>query len=295
MSSLVVLETLVELRDAVSRRKRAGQGIGLVPTMGALHAGHLSLVAAACARCSSVLVSIFVNPAQFAPHEDFARYPRTLEADVALLDTVPRTDSEILVFAPRVETVYPSDFATEVAVVRGVSQPYEGAARPTHFAGVTTVVLKLFLMSSADLAFFGEKDFQQLAVIRAMARDLNVPIEIVGCPIVREADGLAMSSRNRYLNPPERVQSQSLARGLETGRRLIGAGTTDAAQIRDAVRQTLLEAETIEGGSAITIDYIAIVNPETLEEKSSIDGAVAILLAVRVGKTRLIDNTVVRR
>ncbi|MGL4944508.1 MAG: pantoate--beta-alanine ligase [Thermoguttaceae bacterium] len=291
-----IIYTVNELRECVTQAKRAGKCVGTVPTMGALHAGHISLVEAACQRCDFVIVTIFVNPTQFAPHEDFTKYPRTREADVALIKTASRssdTEIEIVVFAPSASDVYPDGFATEVHITSGVSLPYEGATRPTHFRGVATVVLKLFLMSGADVAFFGEKDFQQLAVVKQMVRDLNVQIEIVGCPIVREEDGLAMSSRNRYLTPVERRQALYLSRSLATGRRLIDLGVTDADAVRKAIRATILEAASESGGSDVAIDYVAIADPNTLQEQESITSDVVVLLAVRIGATRLIDNTVV--
>lgn len=288
----IITEPL-ELRETVRAWQREGKRVGIVPTMGALHAGHLSLVEKSLTTCETTIVTIFVNPTQFAPHEDFQKYPRPQAKDQAMLESLLSSDSSMAnvaknfaLFLPEVSAIYPDGFATEVAVTRGVSLLYEGAARPTHFAGVTTIVLKLFLMSGAQVAFFGEKDFQQLAVIRQIVRDLDVPIEIIGCPIVRENDGLAMSSRNQYLSSDERARALSLSRGLMHAKELVASGVYDAQFIKKAIAEIL-------AASNAEIDYLAIANPDTLQEQTAIQKRSVILIAARFGKTRLIDNIMV--
>lgn len=264
--------------------RRDGKQVGLVPTMGALHEGHLSLARQSLEKCDITVVSIFVNPTQFGPSEDFAEYPRTLETDAALLAELEKSQGgKIIVFAPSAEEMYPSGFSTCVEI-GGVALPLEGERRPGHFAGVATVVLKLFNMARADMAFFGQKDFQQVAVIRQMVRELNVPTEIVTCPIIREADGLAMSSRNRYLSSAGRERALVLTKSLEMAESLILAGERRAAVIRDEMLAILTaDAENV-------VDYVTLADPETLAPVVEITGAVVILLAVRVDGTRLIDN-----
>jgi pantoate--beta-alanine ligase len=266
--------------DEVRRWRRArGGSVGLVPTMGALHAGHLSLVERARAETAQVVASVFVNPAQFAPHEDFGRYPRDLERDRRLLE-----DSGCdLVFAPAVAEVYPAGFETSVDV-GSVARPLEGERRPGHFQGVATVVLKLLQIVQPDRAYFGEKDAQQLAVIRRLARDLDLPVEIVGCPIVREGDGLAMSSRNAYLAPDERRAATVLSRALRAAHRRWQEGERDADVLRSALR-TVLESE-----PRARVDYASVADPDTFRELQRIDGPALLLLAVFVGRARLIDN-----
>ena len=279
-----MITTIAELRHWSRAQHATGKRIGLVPTMGALHEGHLSLVRASNEQCDRTVVSIFVNPTQFGPNEDFHRYPRPLENDLRLLESVGSPE----VFAPTVDEIYPAGF--DVAVhVGGVTEVLEGRSRPTHFAGVATVVLKLFLASEADAAFFGQKDYQQARVIRKMVDDLNVSIDLVVCPIVREPDGLAMSSRNRYLSEPQRVQALVLSRGLDEARRLIAEEKIrDAETIRRAVRETIREAPEAE------IDYVAVADPSTLRELTTIEPPeVVVLLAVRFGTTRLIDNALI--
>lgn len=294
-----MLETIEQLQNWSRRKHAEGKRIGLVPTMGALHDGHLSLVRRSTESCDSTIVSIFVNPTQFGPNEDFHRYPRPLENDLKLLDSLgiatPNLPSQggserLEIFVPSVGAMYPPAFDTTV-LTGGVTQPFEGRMRPTHFAGVATVVLKLFLASGADVAFFGQKDFQQACVIRKMVSDLNVPIEIVVCPIIREPDGLAMSSRNRYLSDEHRKQAVVLSRSLETARRLI-----ENEHCRDiaAVRQAIIE--TIRSAPDMQIDYVAIVDPTTLVEPDELTSAktpeIVVLLAAQIGTTRLIDNAV---
>lgn len=266
------------IRRAVLEATNSGRRVGFVPTMGALHAGHLSLVEAA-GDCDDVVVSIFVNPTQFGPGEDYTRYPRTLESDCRLL-----ADAGVRwVFAPPVDALYPDDDATRVTV-DGPSQRWEGEHRPGHFQGVATVVCKLFSMVPATTAYFGAKDWQQTVVVRRMVRDLAFPIDIVVCPTVREADGLALSSRNVYLSSEERQRAVALSAGLSAARDCWQHGG-DAATATAAMRAVL-------GEQAIDVDYAAIVDPVSLEPLSdSTQGLPAIaLVAGRVGSTRLIDN-----
>lgn len=271
-----VVDTVAELREARGEFPR----LGFVPTMGFLHEGHISLVKAAKARMGAVACSIFVNPTQFAPTEDLARYPRDLERDLGLL-----LDAGCdLVFTPDASEVYPPGFSTRIEV-EGVTAPLEGAVRPGHFSGVATVVLKLFNMVQPDAAWFGQKDAQQCAVIRRMARDLDLPVEIVVAPTIREADGLAMSSRNIYLGSEDRAAAVVLIRALRAAEAAFEAGYRSGDLLRE-VMSGELAAEPL--GQP---DYVSIADPDTLEELRTVDerGAVA-SLAVRFGKTRLIDN-----
>jgi pantoate--beta-alanine ligase len=274
-----VVTTVRDLRSAVGAARAAGASVGLVPTMGALHEGHLSLVRAARAECDFTVATIFVNPTQFGPHEDFAKYPRTLESDVAALASC-RTD---LVFAPDRNEVYPPGCSTAVEPPL-VARRWEGECRPGHFRGVATVVLKLLNLVQADTAFFGHKDYQQAVVIRRMVQDLDVPTEIRVCPTVREPDGLAMSSRNRYLGSGQRRQAAAIARGLRRAEQMATASEREAAKLADAVRCVLAEAD-IE-----RVDYVAVVDPETLEPVTVLAGPAMVLVAAHVGGTRLIDN-----
>lgn len=266
----------VEMRERVLAARGAGRRIGFVPTMGALHAGHVSLVERAAAECDDVAVSIFVNPTQFGPHEDFDRYPRTLAADTRLLE--PHRVGWI--FAPDVAAVYPAGDATQV-VVAGPAKPFEGTIRPGHFAGVATVVLKLFQMVPADAAFFGAKDWQQTRVILRMVRDLAVPIDVVVCPTVREPDGLALSSRNAYLSATERLRAVALAESLAQAEEQWRAGAS-VATIEGGMRNTMAR-------QGIVVDYAAIVDAESLAAPIPATDAIA-LVAGRLGTTRLIDN-----
>jgi len=250
--------------------------------MGALHAGHLSLVQAAKNSCDVVAASIFVNPAQFGPNEDLAKYPRTFERDRELLE---REGVEIL-FAPTVEEMYPAGAVTWVTV-EGLSDKLDGLSRPGHFRGVTTVVAKLFNIVEPDSTFFGQKDAAQIAIIRRMVRDLNLPLEIIACPIVREADGLALSSRNVYLNPEQREQSLVLHRSLQRVREMAGAGERDAAKLIAAGRAEFA-AE-----SSVRLDYFAIVDPQTLDPVEEVSDGTLIAVAAFVGNTRLIDNILI--
>ena len=270
------------MRAEVLAARAAGRRVGFVPTMGALHAGHASLVQAAAAECVDVAVSIFVNPTQFAPHEDFSRYPRTLEADVALLAAA----GVRWVHVPEVAAIYPPDAATRI-VVDGPALPFEGQARPGHFSGVATVVCRLFHAVPADVAYFGAKDWQQTLVIRRMVADLGLPVAIRVCPTVREADGLALSSRNAYLSAAERRRAPALSESLAEAERLWATGVGVAA-IEQAMRDHL-------ASRGVTCDYAAVVNAESLaaldEGSPAADPAPAIaLVAGRLGGTRLIDN-----
>jgi len=267
------------MRAASRAARRAGKRLGFVPTMGALHAGHSSLVRAARASCEVVAASIFVNPTQFGPSEDLAKYPRSFERDRDLLE---REGVELL-FAPPVEEMYPAGAVTWVTVEE-LSNRLDGRSRPGHFRGVTTVVAKLFHIVEPDAAFFGQKDAAQLAIIRHMVRDLNLPVEIVACPIVREPDGLAMSSRNAYLDPEQRRQGLALHRSLEQVRRLVGAGERSAARLAAAGRAEFTTENTVR------LDYFEIVNPDTLDPVEDISGGALVAVAAFVGTTRLIDN-----
>ena len=274
-----LVTTLAELREAIAVARRQDKKIGLVPTMGALHEGHLSLVRASQAECGFTVVTISVTPSQFGPAEDYRRYPRTLDAD---LEALAGLGTE-LVFAPGDEDVYPAGYSTWIDV-GGVARPLEGEHRPTHFRGVATIVLKLFQMVGADVAYFGQKDYQQALVVRRMVEDLNVPIAIRVCPTVREADGLAMSSRNAYLSPAEREQAVVLSSSLGLAQELVARGERDASVIATKMRDLILSAHPAR------IDYVAVVDPETLEPVTEIRGRVLAALAVGIGRTRLIDN-----
>lgn len=272
-----VLKTIPDLRRW---RAAAAPPVGFVPTMGYLHEGHLSLARRARAENAIVAVSIFVNPTQFGPHEDFQIYPRDLERDMALLKTA-EVDA---VFTPRVEEMYPTGAST-IVDVEALSTILEGASRPGHFRGVATVVCKLFHLMQPARAYFGEKDYQQVQVIRQMVRDLSMPIEVIGCRTVREPDGMAMSSRNVYLSPAERQAAGILSRALSQAASLATDGERDAAHLTAVVRGMLARE------SLLRIDYVAVVHPQTLRPVATIgaEGAV-VCLAVWIGRTRLIDN-----
>ncbi|HET7481807.1 MAG TPA: pantoate--beta-alanine ligase [Actinomycetota bacterium] len=272
-----VARTVVDVRSALAR---AARPVGFVPTMGALHDGHLSLVERARERVATVVVSIFVNPLQFGPSEDFARYPRSEGQDFERA-----ADAGVdIVFAPNGEEMYPAGHATTVSVA-GVSEPYEGARRPGHFDGVATVVAKLFEIVDPDLAFFGQKDAQQVAVVRKMVCDLDMPVEIVACPTIREPDGLALSSRNVYLDPADRLAAPCLFRALQTGAAAITSGDTPEAAVQ--AMTAVLQAE-----PRIEIDYAAAVDPGSFAAPDPA-GPVLLIVAARVGRTRLIDNLLV--
>jgi pantoate--beta-alanine ligase len=278
-----VAGTIEEVRAAVRKARAAGHRVGLVPTMGALHAGHVSLIRAARNETGFVMVSIFVNPAQFGPGEDYETYPRPLKEDLE----VCRAEGVDLVFAPDASEMYPSGFATTVHVT-GMTEKMCGAARPGHFDGVSTVVAKLFGIVEPDAAYFGEKDAQQLAVVRRMVRDLNVPVEIRGCPLVRESDGLTTSSRNAYLSADERQRALVLHRALAGARQRIADGEHDAEQIADEVRRQIVDT----GG--VNLEYVAVVDPDSLEDLTEIGNQVLVAVAARVGSARLIDNVLLR-
>ena len=280
MAQPIVISRVSELRQTVAAARRGGKRVGLVPTMGALHEGHLSLVRASQNECGQTVVSIYVNPSQFGPGEDYDRYPRTLDADLEALSTC---GDGIVVFVPPNQEVYRPGHATWVEV-GGVTEPLEGECRPGHFRGVATIVLKLFNMAGADVAFFGQKDYQQVAVIRRMVDDLDVPMEVRVCPTLREADGLAMSSRNRYLDGPSRQQALVLWKSLCLADELVQQGRRDAA----AIRETMIEL--IHAAADARIDYVALVDPDTLQPVDRITGRTLAALAVRIGNTRLIDN-----
>ena len=264
------------MREAVSAARAAGRRVGFVPTMGALHAGHVSLVERAARECDDVAVSIFVNPTQFGPGEDYGRYPRTLDADLALL----APHGVRWVYAPDAAAVYPPDDATRV-VVAGPAEGFEGTIRPGHFSGVATVVCRLLLAVPAEVAYFGAKDWQQTLVVRRMVRDLGLPVAIVVCPTVREADGLALSSRNAYLSAAERSRATALFASLERAEDAWRAGA-DVAAIEAAMRGPLMAA-------GMALDYATVVDAESLQPPQPGRPAVA-LVAGRLGTTRLIDN-----
>ena len=279
----------MEIVRTVSWMKQIGRAarhedrvLGFVPTMGALHKGHASLIQAAKAQCAPVVVSIFVNPKQFGPSEDFQKYPRTLDADRAALEKL-QVD---YVFAPPTEEMYPAGFGTWVNV-DGLSDRLEGRARPGHFRGVATVVLKLFEIVQPQFAFFGRKDAQQARIIRQMARDLDLDTAIVVCPIVREKDGLAMSSRNAYLSTTDRRAATVLSRSLERARREITGGETDIVRLIAAVRSV------VDTEPGVALDYAEIVDADTLEPAMALRKTCYIVLAARVGNTRLIDNALI--
>jgi pantoate--beta-alanine ligase len=269
------------MRSASRAARRAGGRLGFVPTMGALHEGHLSLMQAARASSDVVAASIFVNPTQFGPNEDLAKYPRSFERDCELLE---REGVELL-FAPAVEEMYPAGAVTWVTV-EGLSDKLDGRSRPGHFRGVTTVVAKLFHVVEPDAAFFGQKDAAQVAIIRRMVRDLNLAVELVVCPIVREADGLAMSSRNAYLDAEQRKRALVLHRSLMRVQQLAGAGERSAARLLAAGR------DEIASESSVRLDYFEIVDAETLDRVEEVSGGALVAVAAYVGSTRLIDNVV---
>ena len=276
---MLVLATIAETRSACARIRAEGKTLGLIPTMGALHQGHLSLVRAAQASCDAVAVSIFVNPTQFGPKEDFAGYPRNLEQDCRTLDAA----GVDMVFAPSAEEMYPKGASTFVEVA-GLSDHLDGASRPCHFRGVATVVTKLLHIFAPDHAFFGQKDAAQVAVLRKMVRDLLFPVQLDVCPTVREPDGLALSSRNSYLSPEQRRQAVVLSRALRAVQREAEGGEKDAGKLL-AVALRILQEE-----PAAQVDYCRIVDPDTLEDVDYVGDGALVAVAARVGTTRLIDN-----
>jgi pantoate--beta-alanine ligase len=273
------VSSIEEVRGVLRRPRLEGRTIGLVPTMGALHAGHLSLVAASRARCDLTVVSVFVNPTQFGEGEDFDAYPRDLDADAALLEGA----GVDVLFAPSTAVMYPEGAVTRVDP-GPMGTVWCGASRPGHFSGVATVVTKLLGIVGPDVAYFGEKDYQQLTVIQRVVRDLDIPTHVVGCPIVREHDGLALSSRNRYLTPEQRGHALVLSRALAAVRARVDAGETDGA----ALQRDLAAAVAAEPG--VTLDYAAVVDARTLESVTELRREGRALVAARVGSARLIDN-----
>jgi pantoate--beta-alanine ligase len=278
-----VATTVDAVRQAVAQARQRGLSIGLVPTMGALHAGHVSLLKAARQETGYVVATIFVNPAQFGPHEDFNRYPRPLEADLEICGQA----GVDLVFAPEVKTVYPPGFCTYVEV-QGLQDLWEGASRAGHFRGVATVVLKLFNIVGADIAYFGQKDAQQARIIQQMVRDLDVPIRLRICPIVREPDGLALSSRNQYLDADQRRQAVVLHQVLEEARQRIEAGERNGSAVRQAAVTRIVAT------LGAQLDYVAVIDAITLQPLERLQGDVLVALAVKFGSTRLIDNILVK-
>jgi len=276
---MIVCEGVSQLRETVRALRAAGRSIGFVPTMGALHAGHVSLMHSARADGHAVIVSIFVNPTQFGPSEDFDRYPRPLEAD----SRICRESGVDLLFTPSATEVYPPGDETRVRVA-ALAETMCGRSRPGHFEGVCTVVAKLFGLVQPDAAYFGQKDAQQAIILRRMTLDLCMPIRIRVCPIVREADGLALSSRNQYLSQEERNRALALPRALGMGRDLVAGGERSAGRIVSAM------AGVLRDGGVNDIEYLVAVNPESLQEQSEIARPVLLAAAVRVGRTRLIDN-----
>lgn len=275
-----VAATVADLRLGVAQARHRGMTVGLVPTMGALHAGHESLIAAARRETGFVVVSIFVNPTQFGPHEDLSRYPRPLDNDLALCT---RAGAD-LVFLPAVDEVYPSGSCTWVVVEGPLASTLEGTSRPGHFRGVATVVLKLLNMVGPDVAYFGQKDAQQVRLVSQMVRDLNVPVTIRICPTVREPDGLALSSRNVYLTPEQRKNAVALHAALQQAQALVAAGERDAARVETAMKEIIARTP------GAVLDYAAVVDNETMQSVSIIEREVLAVIAVRFGSTRLIDN-----
>jgi len=279
---LKIVKTVAEVRQAVAEPRGRRARIGLVPTMGALHAGHVSLIRAARHETGFVVVSIFVNPLQFGPQEDLSRYPRPFERDVEIC----RHEQVDLIFHPEPATLYPPGFQTRVDVAE-LQKGLCGASRPGHFRGVATVVLKLFNIVQPDVAYFGQKDAQQTRVIQRMVYDLDVPVEITVCPIVREPDGLALSSRNQYLDANQRQQATALNEALEEARQRVAAGERDAGRLIAGVRQRISTAP------AAVVDYVAIVDADTLQPVETVARPTLLAVAVFFGATRLIDNVLV--
>ena len=274
-----IVKTISEVRNEVKNWRKQGLSVGLVPTMGYLHEGHKSLIDRACKENDKVVVSVFVNPTQFGPGEDLATYPRDIQRDAALCEDA----GAALIFNPESEEMYFDDFHTYVTM-ESLSDELCGKTRPIHFRGVCTVVSKLFHIVAPDRAYFGQKDAQQLAIIKRMVRDLNFDIEIVGCPIVREADGLAKSSRNTYLNPEERKAALVLSKAVGLGQELIQKGERNADVIVEKMKQ-LIEEEPLA-----KIDYVQAVDAISIQPVAEIKGTVLVAMAVYIGKTRLIDN-----
>lgn len=280
---MIIATTIAQVRAQVAAWKKEGLTVGLVPTMGYLHEGHASLVEEAVRRCDRVVASDFVNPTQFGPNEDLEAYPRDFDRDCALLEE----HGCAMVFHPAVEEMYAPGAATYVEILSDMPKQLCGKTRPIHFRGVCTVVSKLFNIVTPDKAFFGQKDAQQLAIIRQMVRDLSYGIEIVGCPIVREADGLAKSSRNTYLSEAERQAALVLSESVFLGQKMVAEGETDANKIVAAM------TEHIQAQPLAKIDYVSAVDGVTMDPVDRIAGTVLVAMAVYIGKTRLIDNFIV--
>ena len=277
--SVTVTRTPAEVKEVIKEWKKQGYSIGLVPTMGYLHEGHGSLIKKAVEDNDKVMVSVFVNPIQFGPNEDLETYPRDFDADLKMIESLGAD----MVFHPEPSDMYASDFSTTVSVA-GVSENLCGAKRPGHFNGVCTVVTKLFNLSEADRAYFGQKDAQQLAVVRRMVRDLNVNIEIVGCPIIREDDGLAKSSRNTYLSPEERQAATVLNKALIAGKQMVEEGEKSALAVKTRIEDIISKEPHAK------IDYVEITDWNSIEPVDIIDGSILCAIAVYIGNTRLIDN-----
>jgi len=271
-----IVSTIAEVRSALDD---AARPIGLVPTMGYLHEGHLSLVARARVDCRTVALSIFVNPTQFGPEEDLTRYPRDVPRDLQLCEEA----GVDLVFTPEPAEIYPPDFSSHVEV-HGLQDRWEGASRPGHFRGVATVVAKLFRIVQPQFAYFGEKDYQQLQIVRRMSTDLCLDVDVVACPIIREADGLALSSRNVYLTIADRARAATLSAALQEAQRVLASGETDAGKLGAVI------AKVVSNAGGVELDYAAIVDPRTLEPIERVANEARALIAARVGGVRLIDN-----
>jgi len=280
---LLEINTVNEIRQALRSERSKGNTIGFVPTMGYFHEGHLALMREAKKRADIAVVSLFVNPAQFGPNEDLDKYPRDLVRDKRLSANV----GVDYMFAPTVEEMYPDGYATYVSV-KGITDVLCGKSRPGHFQGVATVVAKLLNIIQPDVALFGEKDWQQLAVIKKMVRDLNIGVDIVDVPIVREKDGLAMSSRNTYLSPDERKAALIISRSLKLAQDMVDGGETNAGKLASALRDAIGSEKLVE------LEYLEVVDPQSLMQVKEIDGEVLVAIAAKVGKTRLIDNAIIR-
>jgi len=280
---LLEINTVNEIRHALKSERSKGKTIGLVPTMGYFHDGHLALMREAKKRADIAVVSLFVNPTQFGPNEDLDKYPRDLVRDKRLAANV----GVDYMFAPAVKEMYPDGYATHVSV-GGITEVLCGRSRPGHFQGVATVVAKLLNIVLPDVALFGEKDWQQLAVIKKMARDLNIGVEIVGVPTVREEDGLAMSSRNTYLSPDERKAALAISSSLKLAQDMVDDGEADAGGLASRLRDAIGSEKLVE------LEYLEVVDPQSLMQVKEIDGEVLVAIAAKIGKTRLIDNALIR-
>ena len=281
-NSFRVIRRVAELRDALTAPRRQGTAIGLVPSMGFLHEGHLALVDAARTRAAVVVMSVFVNPLQFGPHEDFARYPRDLEGDIRKAEA----HGVDIVFAPESSEMYAAE-RTVAVIPFSLADRWEGAVRPGHFGGVLTAVAKLFNIVLPQVAVFGQKDIQQATLVRALIRDLDFPIELIVAPTVREPDGLALSSRNAYLGGEDRTRALVLSRALRAIQSAVAQGETDAAELETLGYEVLAEE------SGVQVDYLALVDPERLEPVSAVAPGTIVMVAARVGSTRLIDNIII--